>query len=332
MMIKKISARAISVQLSTVMLAALSTTAAANYPVCQSPASDTDADGYGWENHKTCVVNGGGAHTNVNYCLLGDDTDPDDDGWGWENGKSCVVAEEGPDEDDEDEDDENEMEFEKAQLYFELNDTDGDLGFHGLIDGEDWIHLEIDNPLGQELLDIKLDNQLRQQKLTELFFESNEPTFENLEPATFFARFPEGQYLAEAQLADGGELSSRTTVTHLIPAPPSNVTVNGLPVSIGCETNIPTVSEPLTISWDPVTQSHPILGRTGVAVDVARYELVVEAEDTANTKYVQRMPASQTTSTLPALPHQSNEQFKVEVLAREQSDNQTGVEACFRVN
>ncbi|KAB2966424.1 MAG: hypothetical protein F9K18_05650, partial [Thermoanaerobaculia bacterium] len=28
--------------------------------------------------------------------------------------------------------------FEVADLYFELNDTDGDLGLHGRIDGDPW--------------------------------------------------------------------------------------------------------------------------------------------------------------------------------------------------
>ena len=36
------------------------------------------------------------------------------------------------------------MEFEEAQLYFELNHTDGDLGFQGLMDGDAWKSLEIE--------------------------------------------------------------------------------------------------------------------------------------------------------------------------------------------
>jgi hypothetical protein len=35
-------------------------------------------------------------------------------------------------------DDDDEIPFDVAELFFELNDTDGDLGIHALIDGEAW--------------------------------------------------------------------------------------------------------------------------------------------------------------------------------------------------
>ena len=39
-----------------------------------------------------------------------------------------------------------ELPFGEANLFFELNDTDGDLGIHALIDGEPWRRLEIEDP------------------------------------------------------------------------------------------------------------------------------------------------------------------------------------------
>lgn len=307
------------------------------FPDCVSDASDADGDGYGWENNSSCLVTAGNDGSNNGggvFCENGDETDPDDDGWGWENNASCMVADDGPDDDDDDDDDEeeDEGEFGEARLYFELNDTDGDLGFHGLIDGDDWIHLEIDDPLGAELFDLKLDGQLKIQRLTELFFESTEPNFDDLAPSTFFSRFPEGQYEIEATLGGGGELSGQATVTHLIPAPPANITVNGLPVSIGCEDNIPNVSEPVRIAWDPVSQSHPTLGRTGESVEIVRYELVVEVDEVDNAKFVLLMQPDITSVAVPALPHVSANVFKIEVIAREENDNQTATEACFEVN
>lgn len=333
MTIKTNTPSVLAIAVSTALMTISGTSLSNGFPACVSSASDSDGDGYGWENSRTCLVtlSNDDPGNGIPICIDGDETDPDDDGWGWENGRSCTVADDGPDDDEDDDEDENEEEFDEARLYFELNDTDGDLGFHGLIDGDDWVHLEIDNPMGSELFDLKLDNQLKIQRLTELFFESTEPNFEDLDPNTFFARFPEGQYEVEATLGDGSELSSEATVTHLIPAPPANITVNGLPVSIGCESDIPVVSEPVTIAWDPVTQSHPSLGRTGEPVTIARYELVVEVDDVDNAKYVQLMQPSQTAVTVPALPHQSANVFKVEVLAREENDNQTATEACFEV-
>jgi len=34
--------------------------------------------------------------------------------------------------------DQDELEFDEVYLYFELNDTDGDLGIHGRVDGFPW--------------------------------------------------------------------------------------------------------------------------------------------------------------------------------------------------
>lgn len=330
----KHTSKLLALSIST-LLASGSGTVMANFPACVSSSSDADGDGYGWENQQTCLVKDDHRGGNTNgrpVCVNGDETDPDDDGWGWENGHSCIVVEVGSDDDDDEGDEDDEEEFDEARLYFELNDTDGDLGFHGLIDSDGWVHLEIDNPMGVELLDLKLDNQLSLQRLTELFFESSEPTFDELNPATFFARFPEGQYEIEATLGKGGELSSEAMVTHLLPAAPANITVNGLPVSVGCESSIPVVSEPVVIAWDPVTQSHPTLGRSGEPVQITRYELVVEVEDVDNAVYTQLMQPDQTSATVPALPHQTGDVYKVEVLAREESDNQSATEACFEVN
>jgi len=324
----------LSIAVSSALLTGAQPVLSNDLPVCVSISSDPDGDGYGWEQNRTCLVmsvNAGNGGNAIPVCADGDESDPDDDGWGWENNRSCVVADDGPDDNDDDEDDEDEGEFDEARLFFELNDTDGDLGLHGMIDGEDWVHLEIDDPLGQELFDLKLDGQLRVQQLTELFFESNEPNFDNLDPSDFFARFPEGQYEIEATLGNGGELSSESTVTHLLPAPAANVTANGLPISIGCETDIPIVSEPVTIAWDPVTMSHPTLGRTGEPVNLMRYELVVEVDEVENAEFLQLLQPDQTSATVPTLPSEADSLFKVEVKAREENDNQTNIEGCFEV-
>ncbi|GBF29687.1 hypothetical protein MnTg03_01263 [bacterium MnTg03] len=41
-----------------------------------------------------------------------------------------------------DDDDDDEIPFEEGWLFFELSDTDGDLGIHAKIDGDDWKKLE----------------------------------------------------------------------------------------------------------------------------------------------------------------------------------------------
>lgn len=43
-------------------------------------------------------------------------------------------------------DGQHEIPFKIATVYFELNNTDGDLGIHALIDGEPWKKLQIEAP------------------------------------------------------------------------------------------------------------------------------------------------------------------------------------------
>lgn len=76
--------------------------------------------------------------------------------------------------DDADDDDEEEaIELDEHDISFELNDTDGDLGIHARIDGEAWKKLAIEGPGDLELLAGSVKGRLRQQGLTEVFFESD---------------------------------------------------------------------------------------------------------------------------------------------------------------
>ena len=46
-------------------------------------------------------------------------------------------------------------EFSEAELFFELNDTDGDLGIHASIDGGAYSRLEIEDPNERVILLIR---------------------------------------------------------------------------------------------------------------------------------------------------------------------------------
>ncbi len=102
-----------------------------------------------------------------------------------------------------DDDDSDEIPFDEASIFFELNNTDGDLGIHALIDGDAWKKLEIEDPNERRMLKIKVQGRLKKQGLTEIFFESAEPTFDELSPAQFFNRFPEGIYEIEGKRIEG---------------------------------------------------------------------------------------------------------------------------------
>jgi len=72
------------------------------------------------------------------------------------------------------------VEFSEQRIFFELNNTDGDLGIHALIDGDPWRVLYITDPRNRIILTVRNSGRLARQGLTEIFFESAEPTFDEL--------------------------------------------------------------------------------------------------------------------------------------------------------
>ena len=93
--------------------------------------------------------------------------------------------------------------FTEAELFFELNNTDGDLGIHGSIDGGPWTNLTIEAPGDRTLLEVLSRGRLKSQGMTQLFFESAEPPFDELDPADFFQPIPGGPVRDLGSLADG---------------------------------------------------------------------------------------------------------------------------------
>ncbi len=204
--------------------------------------------------------------------------------------------------------DHDEIDLDEAQLYFELNDTDGDLGIHGKADGEAWKRMKIEAPNERNMLDIRVTSRLRRQGLTELFFESAEPTFDELDPEVFFRRFPEGVYEWEGYTLDYLELEGEVFLSHIIPEAPVVVSVGGEDENPGfeldegelskvCWEEVGSLGEDIVIQWEHVDESHydkwsnpanePLenevkipLGASGEIEDVIYYEFVAEIDDT----------------------------------------------------
>lgn len=246
---------------------------------------------------------------------------------------------------DDDDEDEEELEFEEAGLFFELNHTDGDLGLQGFVDGEAWKSLEIAGPESENeeveepvLMSIWLRNALRRQGLTEFSFESEEPGFDELTPAQFFRRFPAGIYEIEGTTLEGDEIESEIKLSHVMAAPPRNITVNGQPQAPNCDSEeLPEVSGPVTINWAPVTQSHPTIGRPNVDVTVQQYQFVgeVEREDRVPEEIVFSvdLPRSVTQFTLPTefTSLSLDGEVKYEIITKLTNGNLTAVESCFEI-
>ena len=222
--------------------------------------------------------------------------------------------------------------FSEARIFFELNDTDGDLGVHSSIDGVAWKYLEIEDPRERRIFSVTPSGRLRLQGLTQLFFESAEPPFDELDPAVFFARFPEGVYEISGITLENSELESEVRLSHLLPGPPQNLRINGIPAAEDCDAaDLPTVTPPVVITWDPVTRSHPELGRQGAA-SVARYQVFAEQRKSDPLKYSLDLPPPMTRYVVaPELIAVGDRQYKFEIQVREANGNQTAVENCFNV-
>jgi len=244
---------------------------------------------------------------------------------------------------DRDDDDDDEIPFAEAHVFFELNNTDGDLGIHALIDGDPWKRLKIEDQKERRILDVKVRGRLRRQGLTEIFFESAEPTFDVLSIGEFFDRFPEGTYEIEGRLLNGDEMESETEITHAMPAPPAP-TVNGDAAAMQCDEDEPgydatevSAADGIVIKWPAVTTTHPDPRYPQGFKDIVihNYEVVVEAEfETPDGEEFASvlsviLPPGVTEMTIPKEFIDQGDEFKYEVLAREESFNQTAIESCF---
>ena len=72
-----------------------SSTGVAVQPVCSSGTTDTDNDGWGWENNASCIVDAADTETYSStrtqvFCHF-QSSDQNGDGWGWENNRSCKI-------------------------------------------------------------------------------------------------------------------------------------------------------------------------------------------------------------------------------------------------
>ncbi len=131
--------------------------------------------------------------------------------------------------------------FGACKALVEINATDGDIGFHFLVDGDDLISVRLHDPYGAKVFEDYAKGPLRDQKFTETFVESAEPLcfdplydtdpdnddedFVTLEE--FQDRWADGTYVFTGS-GDGGEkLEGETMLTYNIPAAPADVMYNG---------------------------------------------------------------------------------------------------------
>lgn len=123
--------------------------------------------------------------------------------------------------------------FEECKALIEINATDGDIGFHFLMDSDGVLAGRIDDPNGAKVFEDKAKGPLAEQKLTETFAESAEPLCwedpdadpdeEIVTLEEFLGRWTPGTYAYSGKGVGGEKLEGETDLTFEIPAAPSDV-------------------------------------------------------------------------------------------------------------
>lgn len=133
--------------------------------------------------------------------------------------------------------------FGECKALIEINASDGDIGFHFLMDGDDLNSARIFDPNGKKVFQDQAKGPLKEQKLTETFAESAEPLCwadpeadpEDLEDIVtleeFLERWEAGTYTFTG-MSDGGEKSAgETELSYELPAAPIELDFDGTTIS-----------------------------------------------------------------------------------------------------
>lgn len=214
-------------------------------------------------------------------------------------------------------------ELETAKLIIEFNFTDADLGVHGAFDGEGWKTLCVFDPTGRAVLEVGPRGQLRDLGMGGIFFESREPPRSEFSFADLEAAFPEGEYTVRGESFDGKSLTGSAMFTHDVPAAPKITSPELAEEPEGTDEN-QIARKHLVIRWNDVTET--VAGRR---VDITGYEVIVtkEVEDDphgfSRPIYDVHVPASLNSLSVPAEFLEADTVYELEVLALEQSGNQT---------
>ena len=210
-----------------------------------------------------------------------------------------------------DDDDEDEIELDEAAVFIEWNSTDTDFGIQVFWDGDPWKSMKVENHDGKKVLDVKTGKNVKAQGLTEGFFESAEPPASELSMQQFFDRHPEGTYEFKGKTLDGKEIEGEAEFTHTLPSPPKNLKPAGGDI---------VSRNGFTVSFDEVTKD-----TEGNDIDIEFYVVVVEKEDVdpiLQTIEIILRPGT-TSVDIPKQFLEAETEYKIEVIAQEESGNRT---------
>jgi hypothetical protein len=220
-----------------------------------------------------------------------------------------------------------------CRFDIEFNSSDQDVGVRGFFDYEPWRKLKIWDANGKKIADIMAKKNLRLQGFAELMFESGEPNLEDLTLLKFFERFDEGDYKFQAKKNRGRWTNCKELFTHVIPCGPE--------ITAGFN------SPDFIISWEEVTtvvdpnDTPNIVGEVsclppgdlGQTLTIVGYEVIVETEVDGKEKIFKvDVPSDVFEVNVPQEFLDLGDEFQYEVLAIEETGNQTITEDKFCLN
>jgi hypothetical protein len=190
--------------------------------------------------------------------------------------------------------------FDDAKVFFELNTTDHDMGFQVFLDAPGWKRVSLTGPNGNRLFVLSADTRLEEVGITELRFESAEPS-----PAEIRSRFPAGDYTFRGETVEGVSLFSKVHLGSGILVPPTFTPRNGQ------------VVDPLNtvVRWE----TH----------GAEMVEVIIEHDDLGHVLDV-TVSASTNRLTIPRQFLRRGQEYKIEILAIAPNGNRTIAESTFR--
>lgn len=215
------------------------------------------------------------------------------------------------------------IEMGDASIIIEVNATDQDAGFQIFADSEGWRNLRVFEPRGRKVFHAMVEGGIRRiGGGTELFLESEEPEFEDLdELEDLIGLLPEGEYRFIARTTGNDWAVGNAELTHVIPAGPALTEPLPAPGE-DCAADVPVGSA--VIAWEPVTTT--IWGDPEITI--AAYQVIVE-DEAAGLELNLTVGAGTTAITVPAEFLSPGTEYAFEVLAIEEGGNQTITESCF---
>ncbi|MCZ6585330.1 MAG: hypothetical protein O6930_04870 [Gammaproteobacteria bacterium] len=207
------------------------------------------------------------------------------------------------------------IEFSDSRIIIEINATDGDSGIQMFVDGEGWDRLIVFDPKWKRVLRVRGSGGVGDTGLTEFFFESAEPGFDELPLEEFLERFPEGKYRFFGASVEGNWLFGTGELTHNFPAGPE--------LLLPAEDSV-VAPGAVTVMWSPVTTQFG----GGILEGLVGYQVIVEQEDPLRV-FSADVTADVTSIVIPPSFMRPGVDYKFEVLAIEASGNQTLSEREF---